>query len=134
MFFAHIDTNFTRYFIEQSALDGSNRLILITCTRAPSSLTMDFENRRLYFTYREASIISYVDLETKKIYEVLSAGALGNGKHKIESATIYKDDIFFADTFDSTIKRCNKNDCKNISIIRNNTSNLSTKILFSKTK
>lgn len=67
MYFAHIDVNSTRYFIEQSSLDGSNRLILRNCTKAPSSLTMDLTNRRLYFTYKEAGIISYIDLKTKQV-------------------------------------------------------------------
>lgn len=67
IYFAHIDVKSTRYFIEQSSLDGSNRLILKNCTKAPSSLTMDFASRRLYFTYKEAGIISYIDLKTKTV-------------------------------------------------------------------
>lgn len=64
-----------------------------------------------------------------QIYEVLSASSIGYDR-KIESATIYKDEIFFADAVDSTIKKCNKNICNNITILRNNTSNLYFKNMF----
>lgn len=52
----------------------------------------------------------------------LPAVGVGLDRRKIESATIYKDEIFFADSAESAIKKCNKDTCADISILRNNTS------------
>lgn len=60
----------------------------------------------------------------------LPAASIGFDRRKIESATIYKDEIFFADSADSTIKKCNKNNCTDVSILRNNTSESSPFPLF----
>lgn len=62
-----------------------------------------------------------VDLSTcvLQVHEVLSK-ASGKGR-KVESVTIYKDEMFFSESFDSTIRRCNKNKCNESTVLRNNT-------------
>lgn len=67
MYFSHMDDRTSTYLIEQSALDGSGRHVLVNCSEAATSLSIDFNSRRLYYAYKETGTISYVDLETRKV-------------------------------------------------------------------
>lgn len=65
MYFSHKNNHTNFYAIESSALDGSNRRLLINCTKSAVSLTIDFPTNRLYFIYQETGAIIFFDLETK---------------------------------------------------------------------
>lgn len=117
MYWSHKRDETKSYLIESSALDGSNRQVLINCTDPADSLAMDFTAGRLYYVYEQSGAILYVDLKTKVVQEILVPGT----GFKISSVTVYKDDIYFAEIADDTIRKCSKNDCKTSEVLRNST-------------
>lgn len=67
MYFSHIRNETELYLIETSALDGSNRRVLVDCAEPADSLDMDVRDRRLYYVYSDSGAIMYVDLQTNAV-------------------------------------------------------------------
>lgn len=67
MYFAHNEEKTNSYRIESAALDGSERTIIVNCTELVDSLTIDFPDNRLYFVYKNAGSIFFLDLTTKTV-------------------------------------------------------------------
>lgn len=67
MYWAHKGNDSNTYLIESSALDGTNREIIVTANESARSLSMDFSTERLYYVYVESGRIVYVDLKEKKV-------------------------------------------------------------------
>lgn len=116
MFWSHKKDLTKTYLIERSSLDGSNREILINCTYPAESLTIDYTLNYLYFVYETHGSILYVDLTTKAVHELVH-----DSVYPITSLTVYKESVYFAESQHNTIRKCNKLDCKESSILRNTT-------------
>lgn len=71
MYWSHRNEEKKTYLIEQSALNGDNRKILLNCNETAKSLTLDFLTNRLYFVNAERSSIWYFDLNTEEVSEKL---------------------------------------------------------------
>lgn len=67
MYFAHNEEKSNSYRIESAALDGSERTIIVNCTELVDSLTIDFPDNRLYFVYKYAGSIFYLDLASNTV-------------------------------------------------------------------
>lgn len=55
------------FLIESSALDGSERDVVINTNESAHSLSIDFTTNRLYFVYFESSKIAYFDLKAQVV-------------------------------------------------------------------
>lgn len=73
MYWACKSNSSKQFVIESSALDGSNRKILLTANETARSLSIDFSTERLYFVYVENSKIVYFDLKTKIVSTFFAA-------------------------------------------------------------
>lgn len=116
MYWSHKKDITKTYLIEMSSLDGSNREILINCTHPAESLTIDYDLNRLYFIYGSIGAINYVDLTKKELHELVRESV-----YPITSLTVYKDNIYFAESQHNTIRKCDKSECHENSILRNTT-------------
>jgi hypothetical protein len=107
------------YQVLESTMDGSNqKLLLNSSSYQYESLTIDFDDQRLYYVHPEIGEIYYYDFEQKKTVQVLNTGK----EHQLSALTIYQENIYFANNIENTIKSCNKSLCSETTIIRNNTS------------
>lgn len=121
LYFTHENGNGTTFIVEKSALDGSNRKVLLTSTAPIGSLTTDLESNRLYFVRKQTGAVEYLDLASpSEHHEVVPSEKLVLGYKKIESITIYKDTVYFAETTDSKIEKCDKTTCENRTTVRLN--------------
>lgn len=144
MYWSHQKDDTKTYLIETSFVDGNSRHILINCSHPAESLVIDYGTNRLYYVYSSVGTIFYYDLLLKnvsvifveafkihkviplKVHEVLSADA----NLLVNSITVYKDDIYFAESSTNTIRKCGKDECKDSVILRNNTSGYIYQILL----
>lgn len=67
MYWSHRNEERKAYYIEQSALNGDNRRIILNCNETAKSLTLDLSTDRLYFVYSEHSSIWYFDLKSEVV-------------------------------------------------------------------
>ncbi len=116
MYWSHKQDITKTYLIEQSSLDGSNREILINCTYPAESLTIDYSINRLYFVYGSIGSILFVDLAKNTVHELVA-----DLVYPITSLTIYKESVYFAESHFNTIRKCDKFDCKENTVLRNTT-------------
>lgn len=119
MYWSHKKDLTKTYLIEASSLDGSNREILVNCTYAAESLTIDYSIDRLYFVYSSIGAIDFVDLSTKTIQELVHESVF-----HITSLTVYKENVYFAETGLNTIRKCNKFNCRESYVLRNTTNHV----------
>lgn len=116
LYWSHGKPETNTYLIEASRLDGSDRSVLVVCSELAASLAMDFATRRLYFAYEKS--IQYVDLQTRKVVRVLQSE-----EGHISGVTVYKEEIYYGDVAENTIRYCDKTDCgageKSV-VLRNN--------------
>lgn len=116
MYWSHKKDLTKTYLIERSALDGSNREIVVNCTHPPESLTMEYSTRRLYFAYGSIGSILYVDLTTSAVQELVT-----NSDYVITSLTLYRESVYFAESNFNTIRKCDKRNCTDSAVLRNTT-------------
>ncbi|KAJ6647666.1 Prolow-density lipoprotein receptor-related protein 1, partial [Pseudolycoriella hygida] len=115
MYWSHKKDLTKTYLIEKSSLDGSNREVLINCSHPAESLTIDYMENRLYFVHGSIGAVMFVDLTTNATYGLL------HFKYPITSLTVYKENIYFAESQENTIRKCDKSDCKESTQLRNTT-------------
>lgn len=101
-------------------MDGSNRRILLNSSQPIGSLTTDLDTNRLYFVRKQTGAVEYLDLASASVHEVVPPEKLILGYKKIESITIYKDTLFFAETTEAKIEKCDKTTCANRTMVRMN--------------
>lgn len=101
-------------------MDGSNRQILLKSLAPIGSLTTDLDSNRLYFVRKQTGAVDYLDLTSSSVHEVVPAEKLVLGYKKVESITIYKDTVYFAETTDAKIEKCDKTTCENRTTVRLN--------------
>lgn len=101
-------------------MDGTNRRILLNSSQPIGSLTADIESNRLYFIRKQTGAVDYLDLTSSTVNEVIPPEKLFHGYKKVESITIYKDAIYFAETTEAKIEKCDKNNCTNRTTVRTN--------------
>lgn len=116
MYWSHKKDLTKTYLIEKSSLDGSNREILYNCTYPAESLTIDYSLNYLYFVYGSVGTILFVDMTKNTVHKFVQDPA-----YPITSLTVYKESVYFAESRYNTIRKCNKLDCKESSILRNTT-------------
>lgn len=116
MYWSHKKDLTKTYLIEKSSLDGSNREILLNCTYPAESLTIDYSINRLYFVYGSVGAILFVDLTKNTVHELLEKSVF-----PIASLTVYKDNVYFAESQHNTIRKCDKFNCTESSSLRNTT-------------
>lgn len=114
MYWSHKKELTKTYLIETSSLDGSNREILINCTHPAESLTIDYSINRLYFVYGSVGAILFVDLTKNTLHELVP-----DSVYPITSLTVYKENVYFAESQHNTIRKCDKFDCHDNSVLRN---------------
>lgn len=146
MYFSHENSNGVEYYIEAATLDGANRQLILNSTTQIGSLTIDYDMNRLYFVHTRVGAIEYLDLKNNGVSEIVYFLCLNRiliGFHykkkitnlscmcmqfhevlssdgKIEGITVYKNEIYFAETTDSKIERCDKDNCANRITVRSN--------------
>ncbi|XP_055692338.1 low-density lipoprotein receptor-related protein 1 [Lutzomyia longipalpis] len=113
--------------IMMSAMDGSDVETAVATDKSIDSLTIDYEARRLYYVFPSAGAIYYYDLVRKMAHEVL---AMANPQVYVGSVTVYRENIYYAENSDNTIRKCDKNHCVESEIIRNNTSGVHSLRMF----
>nr|XP_026694188.1 low-density lipoprotein receptor-related protein 6 isoform X2 [Ciona intestinalis] len=94
--------------IKRANLDGSNvvRLTQIGDVGRASSLTIDYEDRRIYWVDYDSNMIMSSDMEGRNLIEVINvADEPGN---VISSLTLYGEHVYWADSKQKTIQRANK--------------------------
>lgn len=67
MYWSHKSKGTKPYLIESSALDGTNRQIIVASNESVRSLSIDFNTNRLYYVYVESGSIVYIDLKEKQV-------------------------------------------------------------------
>lgn len=104
------------YLIEKSSLDGSNREIVANCTYPAESLTIDYSINRLYFVYGSIGAILFVDLTKNTVHDLVQKSVF-----PITSLTVYKENVYFAESQHNTIRKCDKLNCTESTSLRNTT-------------
>ncbi|XP_031616659.1 prolow-density lipoprotein receptor-related protein 1 isoform X3 [Contarinia nasturtii] len=120
LYFSYENYNSTMFYIGQSSLDGSNRRILLNSSQPIGSLTADIESNRLYFIRKQTGAVEYLNLNSSTVHEVVPPEKLFLGYRKVESIAIYKDEIYFAESTDAKIEKCDKTTCTNRTTVRIN--------------
>lgn len=120
LYFAHESSNGKLFIIQQSSMDGENRRILLNSSQPISSLTVDIKSNRLYFIRKQTGSVEYLHLLTSTVHEVVPPERLVFGYKKVESITIYKDTLYFAETTEAKIEKCDKTTCANRTTVRVN--------------
>lgn len=127
LYWSHVKRETNTFLIESSALDGSDRRVLVNCTEPALALAVDFAEQRLYFVYERT--ISYVSLAATAgstgVVVVLSldAGALS-------SVTVFENRIYYSDIEADTIRFCDKSKCDDSAVLRNNSRELGEMVGF----
>lgn len=117
MYWIHSTHDSTLWQLEQSNLDGSERMVIHDHNNSMQSLTMDFDSQRLYYAY-DNSGIAYYDIPKNETHIVLSASPITS----ISSLTVYNGTLYFPENIQSVIMHCEKEQCLNMSFLRVNTS------------
>lgn len=109
LYFSHENSRGTAFIIEQSALDGSNRKVLLNSSQPIGSLTINVDSKHLYFIRNQTGGIDFLDLKTGKVHVVVQPDEIH--PKRANGLAIHKDTIYFADNTDKTIVKCDKPTC-----------------------
>lgn len=90
MYFTHENSNGTEFYIARATLDGSDHHILLNTSRQITSLTIDYDTRRLYFVYPRIRAIDYMDLTNGSVSRIEQTEMFSNN-----SPSIFLSIIFF---------------------------------------
>lgn len=119
--------NGERYAIHQCNMDGSDDVNLIYEDEVVESLTLDTITNRLYFMKNNRKIF-YFHLKTNETKLVNTFYGEKNDDKFIDifitSLEVYKNSIYFGENSMSSIRMCNKENCHEPEIYRNNTANI----------
>uniref|UniRef100_A0AAR2JKN9 EGF-like domain-containing protein n=1 Tax=Pygocentrus nattereri TaxID=42514 RepID=A0AAR2JKN9_PYGNA len=105
--------------ISMANTDGSNRSVLFTNQKGPVGLSLDFDERRLYWVSSGNSTISRCNLDGTGL-EVLE-GVKGK-LSKASALALMGDKLWWADQGTDQIGTCDKRDGGNWKVLRNSTS------------
>ncbi|KAL9703738.1 hypothetical protein quinque_007256 [Culex quinquefasciatus] len=121
LYFATIHESPNLYELYSARMDGSEKQLISNSTfNAMESLVLDFETDRLYYILSKLGEIYYYDIATGKIIKVLESQS-----KPIHTITIYREHVYFDDSVESRIVRCDKNVCQSPEVVRNNTGGVS---------
>ena len=119
--------NGERYIINRCNLDGTENINLIYEDEIVESLTLDVRTNRLYFVKNNRKIF-YFDFKTNKtkLVNTFYGEKTLNEENDlfITSLEVFEDSIYFGENSTSSIRRCDKNECKDSEIYRKNTPNV----------
>lgn len=93
--------------IRRAALDGSDIQTIVSSANHPMSLTIDYDQRKLYWATKNDGIES-ADWDGKRRQKLKFAGADAEIAFKPRSLTLYQDYIFWNDGSTGDIERANK--------------------------
>ncbi|XP_049808128.1 low-density lipoprotein receptor-related protein 6 [Schistocerca nitens] len=99
--------------IERAALDGSKRTVLISEVGDVKGLTIDYVQRRIYWTQLNPSSIESTDLEGQNRIQVV-----GKDIEHPKGITQYQDYIYWTDLKTLHIERANKTNGQNRSVVQ----------------
>lgn len=119
MYWIHSDREQKLWQIEQSSLDGSGRRLIHSQNVTMQSLTIDFDDLRVYYVY-DNSGIAYYDIAK----EIIKVAWMHSDVMTISSVTVYNGSLYFPENIQSVIMRCEKDACQDLSLLRKNTSKL----------
>jgi low density lipoprotein receptor-related protein 5/6 len=102
--------------IERSALDGTQRLVIVNRSGRASSLTIDYKERRLYWVDTFIDKILCSGLDGANPNEVIKSDQ--NNPFKPRGLTIYQDFIYWSNGVENTIERANKSNPFDSSVIQ----------------
>nr|XP_023018542.1 low-density lipoprotein receptor-related protein 6 [Leptinotarsa decemlineata] len=85
--------------IRKATMDGKHQKILVTTTDLATSLTLDYDRRRLYWTERNPPVIKSVDLDGNDQTVIFS-----KEMREPIALTLYKDFIYWADNKTARVK------------------------------
>ncbi|KAJ8981147.1 hypothetical protein NQ317_013812, partial [Molorchus minor] len=91
--------------IKKATMEGTNQVKLISTVRPATSLTLDYETKRLYWAEKDTPAIMSLDLDGNDQREVIK-------EHIFEPVglTLYKEYIYWTDNKTAQISRANKYD------------------------
>lgn len=92
--------------IRRAASDGSDIQTIVSNANHPASLTMDYEQRRLYWATKNG--IEYADWDGKRRMKLKLAGADAESSFKPRSLTLHQENIYWTDDSSGDIERANK--------------------------
>ncbi|XP_055528067.1 prolow-density lipoprotein receptor-related protein 1 [Wyeomyia smithii] len=118
LYFATSSESPKLYELYFSRMDGLDKQLISNSTfYAMESLVLDFATERLYYVAPKIGEIYYYDTNNGKIIKV----SVESKSHPISTITVYREHVYYEDSTDSRIMRCNKNLCQNAEVVRNNT-------------
>ncbi|KAL3841911.1 hypothetical protein ACJMK2_020000 [Sinanodonta woodiana] len=111
--------------LERASLDGSNREVLLSNLGRVHGLTIDYTEKKLFWSDMDKQIIESSDLEGKNRVHVISR-ELPNPM----AITQYQDFLFWADWKTRTIERANKTSGANRTQIQDNVAEVMDLLVF----
>ncbi|XP_035692507.1 low-density lipoprotein receptor-related protein 6-like [Branchiostoma floridae] len=88
--------------IERASMDGSNRLVLLDGVGRANGLTIDYQDRRLYWADLDNNLIESSNMQGDDRRQVIS------GTRMIFTLTLYQDYVYWTDPAAPGIERANK--------------------------
>lgn len=117
------------YEIRQCNMDGSEDILLFREDEIVQSLSYDASTKRLYFIKNNRKIF-YRDLKTgdlKLVNTFYGEKGLGHAEYVdlfITSIEVFGESIYFSENSTSSIRRCDKTNCREPEMYRKNTPNI----------
>ena len=115
--------------IRRAALDGSDIQTIVSNANHPMSLTMDFDQRRLYWSTKNDGI-EIADWDGKRKQKLKPVGGDAEVTFKPRSLSIYQDNIYWTDETSGDIERVNKVTGGGRAVIYKNLRDVSSMIVF----
>lgn len=94
--------------IEKAALDGSGRSPFVTDVGKTNSLTIDFNERRLYWADIDKQSISFASLSPSTPPEKLTKTVISLESSQLFGLTLFKNFVYWTDAKGRTIERADK--------------------------
>jgi low density lipoprotein receptor-related protein 5/6 len=117
--------------IKRAAMDGTDIQTIVHDANHPTSLTMDFDARRIYWaTQLEPTGIESADWDGKRRIKLKLAGGDAEISFMPRALTLHQDYIYWADWNSGDIERANKITGNDRSLMYKNLGDVSTLLVF----
>lgn len=121
--------------IKRAAMDGSDIQIIISNANHPTSLTIDSDTRRIYWsTELEPTGIESADWDGKRRTTLKLDGGDAEISFMPQSLTLHQDNIYWADWNSGDIERANKITGNNRTLMYKNLGDVSSLLVFHNNK
>lgn len=118
--------------IRRAAMDGSDLMTIISSANRATGLTLDLDNRRIYWASETELTIEFADWDGKRRTKLL--GAEAESSFSPHALTLYDEYVYWSDTNTGDIERVHKLTGQNKSLVHNDLGYVNSLLVYHTSK